>query len=82
MSSESANWELPITIHRRPSTRGLGPITDSDMFKLFDAMVVLAYEKGYTIAGVPRPTQTNCPKCGRLVRSAELKRCPLCGAGL
>ena len=82
MSNESANWELPIAIHRRPSSRGLGPITDSDMFKLREALFGMAYDMGYTVTGVAMPVQTNCPKCGRLVRSSELKRCPLCGAKL
>ena len=80
MAAESNEWEIPsLTIRRRPSGRKLGPITQDDYDRLWDLMVKVAHDVGFVIAGVPRPKQTNCPHCGRMVLSPQLKRCGRCG---
>ena len=79
--SESNEWELPLTIRRKPSHRKLGPITYEQFERLWDNLVHKAHELGFTIAGVPRPKRTNCPHCGRIIRrpAGMGGRCPMCG---
>ena len=81
MSNESHEWDLPITIRRRPSNRKLGQIKIEDISRLWDAMVDKAHELGFVIAGIPKPKATNCPSCGRLMLGTG-RRCSMCGLNL
>ncbi len=79
---ESHEWSLPLTLHRIPQHRGQGPITQDQFTKLWDKLNKLAYDEGYVIAGVPKPSQVNCRECGRIVRSPTLTECGWCGERL
>jgi len=80
---ESTEWELPITIRRRPSERTKGYIAEPELHQLWDELVHRAYELGFTISGVPKPKSENCPSCGKIIRCPIMPTiCPYCQAKL
>lgn len=77
--TQATEWEMGLTIFRRPSERKKGPINDKDFDVLMDKLVKAAFDHGYVIAGVPKPKRDNCPNCGKIVRSPLKDKCGFCG---
>ena len=79
---ESEEWEVNLSVVRRPNDRHKGLITDSQFRDLFMEMQAWALGKGFAISGLPKTKRTNCPSCGRIIRSLTAKRRPMCGESL
>lgn len=76
-------WELNLTLRRRPSERKRGQISDEDMTTIYNELVQLAHTKGYTLGGIPKAVRFNCPHCGKILRGPTIKKtCPHCMASL
>ena len=79
---ESEEWEVKLSIVRRPSELDKGFINDREFTDLFLELKAFALKKGFEVTGKPETKRTNCPSCGRIIRSLTAKRCPMCAAPL
>ena len=80
--TESEEWEVTLTVVRRPSDLHKGFIKIREFTDLFLELKAWALKKGFEVTGNPKTKRTNCPACGRIVRSLTAKRCPMCSAPL
>lgn len=79
---ESEEWEVNLSVVRRPSERSKGLITDNQFHDWFLELQAWALKQGFSVTGLPKTKRTNCPTCGRIIRSLTAKRCPMCSAPL
>ena len=77
---ESPEWELNLTIRRRPSNRKLGLISQSEVEQLRNKMAEMAAALGLVLGGTPAPKRANCDVCGRIISNVMLGKCQWCGA--
>ena len=79
---ESEEWQVDLAVTRRPGDRHRGLINDQEFKDFFLELKSWALDKGYYVTGLPKTKRTNCPSCGRIIRSLTAKRCPMCAAPL
>ena len=76
---QSNDWQLTLTLRRRPSNQGMGLIGQPAVDALLAKLSTVAEAEGFTLSGTAKAVRMNCPHCGRIIRTLGAKRCPMCG---